>query len=192
MSILNYNIRKINVLLLVMTIPLFLAGQSESGDSILNNFVQEDTVISENILKTPELQDENTPKNISPTHPIIPMLIPEIKQLEFIMPPGYWGYEDAKNMFNYKYQEFEAGKLNLNLNLPPKKSIFDLIRKNPLRTLIYGAATLAGQMNNTILGEDKMNRIRLNDMVQSHSGIPESAISGNGTIIYEIDIKKHK
>jgi hypothetical protein len=176
------------MLFLVMAIPLFLTGQSESGDSILNNFVPKDAVISESILKTPELQGENTPKNISPARPIIP----GIKQPEFMTPPRYRGYEYSKNLFEYKVLEFEAGKLNLNLNLPPQKNILDLIRENPLRALIYSAAILAGQVNNTIVGEDKMNQIRLNNMVQSRSGIPESAISGNGTVIYEIDIKKHK
>jgi hypothetical protein len=193
MNVLSYNIRKITVLWWALGIPLFLSGQSESGDSILNNFVPEDSVISANIHKTPELQSENIPVNASPALPKIPMHIPGIKLPDVKLPPRYWGYEDAKNMLRYRTPEFDPWKPNLNLNFPPRKSILDLISENPLRALIYGVATLAGMANNTVVGEDKMNLIRLNGMVQSRSGIPETAISGNGTYIYEIDINsKHK
>jgi hypothetical protein len=192
MSVLNYNICKINLLLWTMTVPCILAGQSESGDSIFENFLTKDTVISESILKTPELHVENTPLNVSSNSPTIPMSIPGIKQPDFMMPPKYWGYEDAKNLFRYSDPGFEPGKLNLKLILPPQKNILDLIRENPFKALIYGMATLAGMANNTVVGEDKMNKIRLDNMVQSRLGVPETAISGNGSIIYEIDIKKYK
>jgi hypothetical protein len=184
MSILNYNIYKINLLLWTLTVPCILAGQSESGDSTSQNFVSKDTVISENRLKTPE--------NVSAGLPAIPMSIHGIKQPNFMMHPKFWEYENEKDIFVYRNSGFKTGNLNLNLVLPPQKSILDLIRENPLKALLYGVATLAGMANHTIVGEDKMNLIRLNNMIQSRSGIPETAISGNGTIVYEIDIKKQK
>jgi hypothetical protein len=176
----------------MLNIPLLLEAQSESGDSTSNIFVSKDTVISENILKTPDLQTEKTPESVSARSPLIPMLVPGMERYDFLMPPKYWGYENAKNMFRYTEPGFETGKLNLNLNLSPPKSLLELIRENPLRALIYGTAILAGKANNTVVGEDKMNLIRLDNMVQSRSGIPESAISGQGKIYYGIEIKKHK
>jgi hypothetical protein len=192
MDILKNNIYKISLLLLIMSISSHLMGQLESGDSISNNLISEDTVISENILKTPEMQVEKTPPTVFPTPSTIPMLVPELKYPDLMMPPRYLGYEDAKNRFRYTAPMwYEPGKLNLNLP-PPPKSILDLIRENPFRALFYGAAMLAGMVNHNIVGEDKMNIIRLNDMVQSRLGIPETAISGQGAIYYEIDIKRHK
>jgi hypothetical protein len=192
MDILRHSIYKINILMLTLSVPLLLAGQSESGDSTSTVFVSEDTVVSENILETPELQVEKTPEKIY-APPVIPMLVPEMKHPNMIvMPPQYLGYESAKNLFRYTAPGYEPGKLNLNLDLPPQRSLLDLIRENPLIALLYGVATLAGRMNNNIVGEDKMNLIRLNNMVQSRSGIPETAISGNGKIYFEIDINTHK
>jgi hypothetical protein len=176
----------------VLNVPFFLKGQSEYGDSTANIFVSKDTVTSENILKTPDLQIEKTPENTSPKPPLIPMPVPGMERYDFLMPPRYWGFENAKNMFRYTEPGFEAGKLYLNLNLPPPKSFLELIRENPFRALLYGAAALAGRANNTIVGEDKMNIIRLDNMVQSRSGIPETAISGQGKVHYEIEIKRHK
>jgi hypothetical protein len=176
----------------MISISLPLAGQSKSSDSLSNNLVVEDTAVVENILKTPKIQVEKTPDNVSPILPTIPMYIPGMKSSDFLMPPRYWGYEDAKNMFRYTTPGYDPKMLKLNLNLPPPRNILDIIRENPFRALLYGAATLAGMMNNTVVGEDKMNLIRLENMVQSRSGIPESAISGNGTIYYEIDIKRKK
>jgi hypothetical protein len=202
-------IYRINILCLAISLPLFLSGQSEFVDSLSNNFVSEDTLISENVIKTPELQAEDVPKNISPASPMIPMNIHEFKQSDIRMLPRYWGYESAKNMFRYTAPKFEADRLNLNwdfstyktpyqsdklylnLDFAPPKSILELIRENPLRALIYGAASLAGMMNNTIMGEDKMIKIRLDNMVQSRSGIPETMIS-NPAVIYEININTHK
>jgi hypothetical protein len=192
MNTFKYKIHKINILLLMMSVSLHLVGQSKSADSISNNFVSEDTIISENILKTPELQAEKTPENVSPNSPMIPMPVPGLKQPNLLTLPRYLGYEGAKNMFLYKTSEYEPGKINLNLNLQPPKSILDLIRENPLRALVYGIATLAGMANNNIVGEDKMNIIRLNNMIQSRSGIPETAISGHGTIHYEINVNRRK
>jgi hypothetical protein len=180
------------MLLLMINIPFFLMGQLNSVDSVSNNFVPNDSAVPENILKTPELQIEATSESVSPSAPIIPMNIPGIRQSDFMTPPRYLGYEDAKNMFKYTAPKFNAGKPNLNLNLPPPKSILDLIGENPLRALIYGTATLAGMANHTVMGEDKMNKIRLNEMVQSRSGIPETAISGQGTVYYEIEIKRNR
>ncbi|MDR1338766.1 MAG: hypothetical protein LBK58_01705 [Prevotellaceae bacterium] len=206
MNALVYNICKINMLCLAISLPLFLSGQSGLVDSLSDNFVSGDTVISENVIKTPV---EDVPKNISPASPMIPMNIRGFKQSCIMMPPRYWGYERAKNKFRYTVPEFEADKLSLNLDFStypglyhheklylnldfaPPKNILELIRENPLRALVYGAASLAGMMNNTIMGEDKMNKIRLDNMVQSRSGIPETMIS-NQTVIYEIDIKKHR
>ncbi|MDR2382687.1 MAG: hypothetical protein LBD76_02255 [Prevotellaceae bacterium] len=191
MDILKHNIYKISILLLIISIPSVLAGQSESGDSTSSIFVSEDTVISENILKTPELQVKKTPESISAS-PVIPMLIPGMKHPDLMMSPKYLGYESAKNMFRYTTPRYDPWQLNLNLNIPPQKSFLDLIKENPFMSLLYGVATLAGMANNNIKGEDKMNMIRLNNMVQSRSGVPESAISGNGKIYYEIDIKRSK
>ncbi|MDR0724902.1 MAG: hypothetical protein LBF59_02700 [Prevotellaceae bacterium] len=191
MDILKHNIYRISILLLTVSIPLHLAGQSESGDSTSNIFVSEDTVITEKIIKTPELQVEKTPEKTSAS-PVIPMPIPGMKHPDLMMPPKYLGYERAKNMFRYTAPEYDPWKLNLNLNLPPQKRILDLIRENPFMALLYGVATLAGMANHNIVGEDKMNLIRLNNMVQSRSGIPETAISGNGKVYYEIDIKRKK
>jgi hypothetical protein len=196
------------MLLLATCIPLFLMGQTEVVDSLSGNFVTEDTIFSESTVKTPELQIDDVPKNISPASPMIPMNIDGIKQFDITMLPRYWGYE---NMFGYKAPELRADKLNLdfstfsnnnlynnqyrklslNLNFAPSPNILELIRENPLRALLYGMATVAGMMNNTIMGEDKMNKIRLDNMVQSHSGIPETMIPGQ-TINFEIDIKKKK
>jgi hypothetical protein len=176
----------------MFNVPLFLEGQLKSGDSTSNIFVSKDTVTTENILKTPDLQIEETQESVSSRPPLIPMPVPGMERYDFLMPPRYWGYENAKNMFRYTEPGFETGKLNLNLNLSPPKSFFELIRENPSRALLYGTAILAGRANNTIVGEDKMNLIRLDNMVQSRSGIPESAISGQGKIYYGIEIKKHK
>jgi hypothetical protein len=195
------------MLLFLTCIPLFLTGQLESGDSISENIVLSDTVLSENIVKTPELQVEDISKNISSVSPTIPMNILGIKQFDIMMLPRYWGYE---NMFGYKAPELRTDKLNLNfstfsnnntynhrrelslnMDFAPPKSVLELIRENPLRALLYGMATVAGMMNNTIMGEDKMNKIRLDNMVQSRSGIPETMISGQ-TIIFEIDTRKNK
>jgi hypothetical protein len=200
MGALIYKIYKINMLCLTVSLPLFLSGQSGSVDSLSNNFVSEDTLTSENVIKTPELQTEYAPKGINP---MIPVNIHRFKQSDI------WRYESAKNRFRYAYHEFEADKLNLNWDFStyqnpshygklylnwdfaPPKNILELIRENPLRALIYGAASLAGMMNNNIMGEDKMNKIRLDKMVQSRSGIPETMIS-NQAAIYETDINKHK
>jgi hypothetical protein len=190
MNILRHNIYKISVLLLITSIPLHLAGQSKSSDSTSNIFVSGDTVITENILKTPELQVEETPEKIS-SSPMIPMLVPGMKHPNLMMPPIYLGYESATNLFRYTPPIYESWTLNLNLNLPPQKRFIDLIRENPFRTLLYGVVMLAGMANNTVVGEDKMNMIRLNNMVQSRSRIPETAISGRGTVNFEIDTK-HK
>jgi hypothetical protein len=189
MGILKHNLYRISILLLITGIPLHLAGQSESGDSTSNNFVLEDTLVSENILKTPELQVEKTPERIS-APPVIPMPVPGMEHPNLMMPPKYLGYESAKNMFRYTAPGYDPWKLNLNLNLPPQKRLLDLIRENPFLALLYGVATLAGMANHNLVGEDRMNLIRLNNMVQSRSGIPETAISGNGKVYYEIDIKR--
>jgi hypothetical protein len=181
------------MLLLMISVPSFLFGQTESGDSTSKNVVPEVTVIVENVVKTPELQVEKTPENVFPAAaPMIPMNIPGMHSFDHLMPPRYLGYEGIMNMYRYTDLKYDAKTLNLNLNLPPAKNILDLIRENPLRALMYSAATLAGMVNHTVMGEDKMNLIRLDNMVQSRSGIPETAISGNGTIYYEIDIKRKK
>jgi hypothetical protein len=208
MSVLICKIYRINILYLAISLPLFLSGQSESVDSLSNNFVSEDTLISENIIKTPELQTENVPKSISPASPMIPMNIHGFKS-DIRMLPRYLGYESAKSMFRYTAPKLEADKLNLNWDFStyknpyhhdklylnwdfaPPKNILELIRENPLRALIYGAASLAGMMNNNIMGEDKMNKIRLDNMIQSRPGIPETMIS-NPAVIYEININTHK
>jgi hypothetical protein len=193
------------MLLLIISIPLFLTGQSESIDSLSCDFVSEDTVLSENITKTPELLIDDVPKSVFSASPTIPMNIFGIKQFDIMTLPRYWGYE---NMFGYKSPELRTdilnldfstfanntaynhyGKLPLNLNFAPPKSVLELIRENPLRALLYGMATVAGMMNNTIMGEDKMNKIRLDNMIQSRSGIPETMITGQ-TIIFEIDTKR--
>ncbi|MDR1593510.1 MAG: hypothetical protein LBS43_03355 [Prevotellaceae bacterium] len=178
MDILNYTVRKISMLLLMISIPAILAGQSESGDSISNNFVRNDTAGIENIIKPPELQVKKTPESMSSRAPMIPMSVPGmsmIRHSDLLKPPRYSGYESIKN-----------------LNLPPPKNLLDLIRENPLLALYYGLGTLAGMVNHTVIGEDKMNLIRLENMIQSHSGIPETAISGNGAVYYEIDVKRKK
>jgi hypothetical protein len=186
---------------------VFLTGQSESVDSLSDNLVSEDTIISENIIKTPELQVEDAPKNISSVSPMIPMNILGVKQFDIMMLPRYWGYE---NMFGYTSPELRTDKLNLdfstfsynntykhhrelslNMDFAPPKNILELMRENPFRALLYGMATVAGMMNNNIMGEDKMNKIRLDNMEQSHSGIPETMISGQ-SIIFEIDTRKNK
>jgi hypothetical protein len=70
--------------------------------------------------------------------------------------------------------------------------MIDLNKENPLRAAIYGAAIFAGQMNNVLYGEDKMTTIRVNQLVQSHSGIPETARPSGASVNYEINIKKRK
>jgi hypothetical protein len=191
MDILRHNIRIIGILVLMVSISLHLAGQSKFGDSTSNISVPKDTVVSEKIIKTPELQVERMPEKIS-VSPVIPMLVPGMKQPNFMLPSKYLGYESAKNMFKYTTPKYNPWQMNLNLNLTPQKGLLDRIRENPFMAFIYGVATLAGMANNNIVGEDKMNIIRLNNMVQSRSGIPESAISGQGTVYYEIDIKRQK
>jgi hypothetical protein len=193
------------MLLLMIIVPVLLAGQSEAVDSASNNFVTNDTVIAENILKTPELQVEKLPAT-----PMIPMPVPEMSELRYpnlLMLPKYPGYESVRSTLKYTESKYDAKMLNLNfpawtdfhsppyintfnlnLNFSPSKSLLDLINENPLRVLLM----LVGMMNNNVVGEDKMNQIRLNDMVQSRSRIPETAISGNGAVYYEIDIKRKK
>jgi hypothetical protein len=181
-----------------MSFALHLSGQSESGDSIAKNFVAEDTAGSEKILKTPELQVEKTMETLSPANPenpvppTIPMYIPGMKSSDFMMPPRYWGYEKAITGFRYTSPEYDPWQMTMNLNLPPRKSLLDLIRENPFMALIYGVTTLAGMMNNTIAGEDKINIIRLDNMVQSRSWMPETAIPVQGPVNYENGYKRIK
>jgi hypothetical protein len=179
------------MLFMTISIPLFLKGQSKTIDSTSENFVVKDTVIIENILASPDVEVEKPSKNAS-ARPVIPMPIPEMTQFDLRLPPKYRRYEDIENMFRYTGEKFDPWKVTLNLNLPPQKTILDLIRENPLKALGYGVAALAGMANHNLVGEDKMNIIRLNNMVQSRSGIPETAISGWGTVYYEIDLKTHK
>ncbi|MDR0384966.1 MAG: hypothetical protein LBH60_02685 [Prevotellaceae bacterium] len=207
MNILIYNIGKISILVLMTGVSSFLLGQSVTVDSLSGSYVSGDTAVSENITEMPEIKVEKAPENVSPAA-AIPMNIPSAKPLDFILDSKYnnirnvSGYavpqiDTVKPDFNLYFSTninrniyYNRGKLYLNLNLDPPKSIINLIRENPLRALIYGVATFAGMMNNTIVGEDKMNKIRLDNMVQSHTGIPETMVSGQGTVFYEIDIKK--
>jgi hypothetical protein len=210
MDILSYNICKINMLLLMIIVPALLAGQSETIDSTSNNFVTNDTIIGENILKTPELQVEKIPEKEFSAPPMIPMPVPEMsgqRRPDLLMSMRYPRYESIKGISKYTELEYDANlnlnfpsqiflyrrgiserTLNLNLNFAPPKSLLDMISENPLRLLLM----LAGMMNNHVVGEDKMNQIRLNNMVQSRSGIPETAISGNGAVYFEIDVKRKK
>jgi hypothetical protein len=182
----------------MISVPGLLAGQLETVDSASSNLVSDDTVIVENILKTPELQVKKTPEKVSSaasSAPVIPMPVPEMNGMRYPdlpMLPRYTGYESIKSILKYTDPKYNTTTLKLNLNLPPPKNILDLIRENPLRALYYGVGTLAGKANNTVMGEDKMNMLRLEYMIQSRSGIPETAISGNKTVYYEIDIKRTK
>jgi hypothetical protein len=180
----------------MINVPALLAGQSKIVDSASNNFVSEDTVIVENILKTPELQVEKTPEKVSPTAPMIPMTVPGMSGMrhpDFLMPPRYLGYESAMSMLKkYTDVKYDSKTLNLHLDFSPPKSLRELISEDPLRALLYIVGAIAGRANHTVMGEDKMNKIRLDNMIQSHSGIPESAISGNGAIYYEIDTKNER
>ncbi|MDR1886993.1 MAG: hypothetical protein LBQ70_03675 [Prevotellaceae bacterium] len=167
-----------------------LTGQSEYADSLSNVSVATDTVISEDIIETPELQVEKTPESVSPATLTIPPNMLEIRQ-PFMTHPGFWGY--GIDMFGLTTPQFNPREINLNLNFAPRKNILELIRENPFRAVVYGAAMLAGQMNHTLYGEDKMTKIRLDNMLQSHSGIPETATPGSAASFnYEIDINKHK
>ncbi|MDR1169468.1 MAG: hypothetical protein LBK97_01370 [Prevotellaceae bacterium] len=183
-----YNICKVTVLLFAVNIPLFSAGQLKPAGQQVVNSVVADTAVSESTVKKPDLQ---TGSIVEGVFPAIPVSIPGVVRPS-MLPPWYMGYEDAKSLLHYTAPRFEAWRLNLNLNLPPQKSVLDIIGENPLRALIYGMATLAGMANNTVMGEDKMNKIRLDVMVQSRSAIPETAISGNGRVYYEIDIRRNR
>jgi hypothetical protein len=183
----------------------FLMGQAKIADSLSNNYGSGDTAVTENIIKMPEFQDEKVPEKASPALPVIPMNIPGTKPADFpinktplqgyaVPWPGTGNPNFSPDFLTNTNRNiyYNQGKLYLSLNLEPPKNILELIRENPLRALIYGAATFAGMMNNTIMGEDKMNKIRLDNMVQSRKGIPETMISGQGTVYYEIDIRKNK
>jgi hypothetical protein len=172
----------------MISVPALLVGQVESVDSISNNFVPEDTVNIENLFKTPELNVEKMPEKVFPATSTIPMNIPEMKSSVLLMPPRYLGYEGIKNILRYTTPKYDTKTLNLNLNFPPPKSLLDVIDEDPLRALLM----LMGMANNTVMGEDKMNQIRLKSMIQSRSWIPETAISGNGAVYYEIDTKRKK
>jgi hypothetical protein len=80
--------------------------------------------------------------------------------------------------------DFDPEKMNLNLSLksPSPSRLNELMNESPLRFLLYGAAILAGRMNNVLVGEDKMTVIRVERSVMSRSGVPESAVSGQGFI----------
>jgi len=165
-------------------------GQSVA-DSISENLISTDT-ISENILQNPELNvKKERPKVIIPSQ-LIPLDINGTRRPDFLLPQN-WQY-DAKNRFRFMPPPFDPTQMTLNLNFEPQKNILELIQENPFRALLYGAAIVAGKANNVLYGEDKMTTIRVNDMVQSRSGIPETARSSSGhiNINYEIDLKKHK
>jgi hypothetical protein len=80
--------------------------------------------------------------------------------------------------------DFDPEKMNLNLSLksPAPARLSELLGESPLNFLLYGAAALAGRMNNVLVGEDKMTSIRVDRAVMSRSGVPESAVSGQGYI----------
>jgi hypothetical protein len=170
--------------------PSLIFGQSVAGDSISDILISNDT-ISENILQNPELNVKKPSRVIIPSK-MIPLDINGTRQPDFLFPQN-WQY-DAQNRFRFTPLPYDPTKMTLDLNFEPPKRILELIQENPLRALIYGAAFLAGQSNNVLYGEDKMTTIRVDNMVQSHSGIPETARSSRGTINvnYEIDLKKHK
>jgi hypothetical protein len=182
----------------MVSFSLRLVGQSEYGDSTSNDFVARDTVISENTLKTQDLQVEKTLETVPPTplspsmHLTIPMYIPGMKASDLMMSPKYWEYENAITGFIYTNPIYDPWQMTLNLNLKLPKRLLDLIRENPFIALIYGVTTLAGMANHNVVGEDKMNIIRLDNMVQSRSGIPQTAIIIHGPAHFENEYKKIK
>jgi hypothetical protein len=203
MNTLCSNIGKISILVMMTSIASFLAGQSGTVDSLSGDGVPEVAAVTDSIIKIPEFRSEKTVENVSPP-PLIPMNIPAAKLSPYLLPTPR--YKDGKTALGYaipwtdlnfstnvnRNVYYNNGKLYLTpyLGLEPQKNILELIRENPLRALVYGVATLAGMMNNTVMGEDKMNKIRLDNMVQSRTGIPETMISGQGTLHYETDTRK--
>lgn len=76
----------------------------------------------------------------------------------------------------------DFGKPQLNLSFAPPKNFLDVLREEPLKALLYGGAMVVGLLNNQIIGEDKLMRIRMDQTIYSRSGIPESARSADGRV----------
>jgi hypothetical protein len=113
--------------------------------------------------------------------PSISMPVPNMKPAAIL--PAVLGYR----LFDLQVMQpavsrIDFGKPKLNLSFAPSKSILDLLRDEPLTALLYGGAIVAGMLNNQIIGEDKLMRIKMDNMIYSRSGIPESARSANGRV----------
>jgi hypothetical protein len=81
--------------------------------------------------------------------------------------------------------DFDATKLNLNLQfVSPQKKLASLLKEEPAKALLYVAAYIAGMLNHNIEGEDKRMKKQMDCMINSRSGVPESARSANH--LYEI------
>lgn len=134
------------------------------------------------IVKKPEIIEPETSK-IPMNIPIPKSInIPQLKQPVILPPPGYMGYDMDKLLHFTPENPYDPTKLHLNMNFEAPKSIRELLRDDPANALLMGGAIVLGLLNNHIQGEDKMNKIRVEQGVQSRSGVPESARSGQGYI----------
>ena len=74
-----------------------------------------------------------------------------------------------------KEKLYDSDKLYLNLNFAPPQNFGDLLRENPLKTLLLVAGTVAGMMNHQVTGIDKEIEINTMRDIYSRTPIPESA-----------------
>ena len=155
---------KLFAFIISLCIPLLLEGQTLS-----------DTV---KVGKTSKVGKRDKPTGIMNLWNLPDFLRPDVSM------PGRLIATDKITYELKPRHDFDPEKMKLNLSLksPAPSRLSEILDETPVRYLLYGAAILAGRMNNVLVGEDKMTTIRVESTVASRSGVPESAISGQGNV----------